>query len=211
MPSDIRMRNSFCSRGSTKLPSVDDGQLQQQGAAVGDRAVGERRQPLDLGVLVGGQQRVEQRVLAGEVVVEGAFADADRGRRRRGGWCRKSPLSAKRSSAASRMAWRVRWPSAFLGRAIEINGRSFNCVCQTRPLGAGGCRRAVARADRPHMNRALTRELSYHFNSRGSLMQERRRSAWIGGMVVVRGTWSRRRISSSTDRCTAPSSSAITT
>ncbi len=52
----------------------------QQGPAIGDGGVGEGRQPFDLALFMGGQQGVEQRVLAGKVVVERAFADADRRR-----------------------------------------------------------------------------------------------------------------------------------
>ena len=46
-------------------------------SSIGPSASGASRSTLRM--LVGRQERVEQRVLAGEVVVEGAFADADRG------------------------------------------------------------------------------------------------------------------------------------
>ena len=52
-------------------------ELQERGPAIDDRRFGQRRQALGLQVLLCHQQRIEQRFLAGEVVVEGAFADAD--------------------------------------------------------------------------------------------------------------------------------------
>ncbi len=70
------MRWNFSSRGSTKAVKARNGQLLEQRAAVGDRAVRNRREPFELPSLVGGEQGLEQGVLAREVIVEGALADA---------------------------------------------------------------------------------------------------------------------------------------
>ena len=52
----------------------------EQGAGVGDRSIaGQRGQPLRLGVFVREDQRIEQRLLALEVVIERALAHADGG------------------------------------------------------------------------------------------------------------------------------------
>ena len=56
-----------------------DGELFEKRAGVGAGLVLEGREPLPLAVLVRRQQRVEQRVLARKVVVEGALAHADDG------------------------------------------------------------------------------------------------------------------------------------
>src|SRR5262245_55482351 len=55
----------------------EPGELLEDGAAVGDRLLENRGEPLDLVGGIGGQQRLEERFLAGKVVVQRAFADAD--------------------------------------------------------------------------------------------------------------------------------------
>ena len=97
------MRWSFCSCGSTNASRFASASCSSSARPSHDRPFGQRRQSLDLAVLVRGQQRLEQRVLAGEVVVERAFAHADGARPRRAGWCRSSP--SPRTGRARRRGW----------------------------------------------------------------------------------------------------------